>query len=552
MLSQITPRERRVAQVFFLVLAALKVAYIFRFRFDSDEAQHLHVVWGWTQGLLQYRDLFDNHMPLFHMLCAPLLALFPERPDILLFMRAAMLPLFAFSLWCTWKIGSVVFSPRVGMWAAIFAGLWRGFFFCSTEFRTDDLLTAVWMGTLVIAVCGKWSMRRAFAFGLALGMCAGVSLKTTLLAPTLFLAGVGVYFFAKNGREPVDWNVLVRRGAALGAGFAIVPGIIVTFFIARGAWTPFLYGVLGHNVIPDVDRKNAPLWWMLFFPLSLPFIWLGARWLARLPADFAITRRRVFIFLVAAFYFSLLQSFWTLITRQDYLPYHPVVFVMLTPVLLAIAQWLVALARWPQIAAPILIGAVEIALVLLGRPLTVDGTRRGIELVRDTLRLTAPQERVMDFKGETIYRHRAFFYVLEPFTFVRIRRKIIPDTIPEALVKNNVLVTVETTDRLPSQAGEFIQQHYLPVSSLRVAGQMLRPAGSEPVKFEIIVPAEYSIVAEKGEVAGLLDGSPWTGSRQLSTGLHEWRSTGETSSVAVLWTRAVERGFSPFGHAAKR
>ncbi|HVR41389.1 MAG TPA: hypothetical protein VMU84_20000, partial [Thermoanaerobaculia bacterium] len=75
-----------------LILRAL--AY-FRYRFDADEQQHLHTTWGWTAGLVQYRDYFDNHTPLFHLSTAPLLALLGERSNILLWMRAPMLVLFA-------------------------------------------------------------------------------------------------------------------------------------------------------------------------------------------------------------------------------------------------------------------------------------------------------------------------------------------------------------------------------------------------------------------------------------------------------------------------
>src|SRR5262245_48792038 len=35
------------------VILLLRVVYVFRYPIDSDEPQHLHVVWGWTQGLLQ-------------------------------------------------------------------------------------------------------------------------------------------------------------------------------------------------------------------------------------------------------------------------------------------------------------------------------------------------------------------------------------------------------------------------------------------------------------------------------------------------------------------
>jgi hypothetical protein len=85
---------------FFLLalLVALKVIYAFAFRIDSDETQHLHVVWGWVNGLLPYRDLFDNHSPLFQFICSPLFRALGERADIVIPMRLAMIPLYFFSL----------------------------------------------------------------------------------------------------------------------------------------------------------------------------------------------------------------------------------------------------------------------------------------------------------------------------------------------------------------------------------------------------------------------------------------------------------------------
>ena len=49
----------------------LRFFYIWHFRIDSDEPQHLHVVWAWANGMLPYRDVFDNHAPVFQALCAP-------------------------------------------------------------------------------------------------------------------------------------------------------------------------------------------------------------------------------------------------------------------------------------------------------------------------------------------------------------------------------------------------------------------------------------------------------------------------------------------------
>src|SRR6266849_3434662 len=100
----------------------------FRYRFDSDEPQHLHVAWGWTAGLLQYRDVFDNHAPLFHILTAPMLRLVGDRPDVLLYMRAPMLLLFALVIWSTYMVGRRLYSERVGVWAAVILSLFPIYF----------------------------------------------------------------------------------------------------------------------------------------------------------------------------------------------------------------------------------------------------------------------------------------------------------------------------------------------------------------------------------------------------------------------------------------
>ena len=92
-----------------VLILGLKIVYAHVFRVDSDEPQHLHVVWGWVHGLMPYRDVFDNHMPLFQLLCAPFLwaamKLFGERPDIVVIMRIFMIPFFAASFGPFWREG---------------------------------------------------------------------------------------------------------------------------------------------------------------------------------------------------------------------------------------------------------------------------------------------------------------------------------------------------------------------------------------------------------------------------------------------------------------
>src|SRR5437870_638452 len=154
-----------------LIAAALatRVALIFRYRFDSDEPQHLHVAWGWTHGLVQYRDVFDNHAPLFHLMAAPLVRALGERADILVILREWMMPLTVLSLVATYILGRALWSERVGRWAALVAGFGPTFLLTSTEFRADILWMATWLWALVVMLGGRPTGRRGLLAGLLLG-----------------------------------------------------------------------------------------------------------------------------------------------------------------------------------------------------------------------------------------------------------------------------------------------------------------------------------------------------------------------------------------------
>ena len=124
---------------------ALRIVYALVYRVDSDEPQHLHVVWGWAHGMVQYRDLFDNHTPLFQMACAPLFRLLGEHAWIIVPMRLAMLPFYLADVWLVYLIGRALYVQRWAVWMALASGCVPTFFLVTTEFRTDDLWTTLWL-----------------------------------------------------------------------------------------------------------------------------------------------------------------------------------------------------------------------------------------------------------------------------------------------------------------------------------------------------------------------------------------------------------------------
>ena len=256
LLAAFAQRMEIVAATLLLgALAVLHIIYAFVFRPDTDEPQHLHVVWGWTQGQLPYRDFFDNHSPFFSWLCAPLLSALGERADIVPWMRLAMLPIDAFCLLCLFRLGTRLFGRRAGLWAAIATGYWPMFFYTSSEFRPDALWAALWILALTVLLTGSPTPRRLFLFGLVIGLAFATSMKTTLLLMTLVLTGL-VVLAAGWHRVVFPPPAKLLGGAAVTvAGLVIVPGAFVAFFALHGAFRALAYCLIFHNTLSGLAQR---------------------------------------------------------------------------------------------------------------------------------------------------------------------------------------------------------------------------------------------------------------------------------------------------------
>ncbi len=521
-------------------LCALRVLFAWHLRVNTDEPQHLHVVWAWTAGLLPYRDVFDNHAPLFQFLSAPLLALIGERGDVLHWMRLAVIPWYALALWCTYRIGRTLFSREVGVWGMLLTALYPDFFVLSTQYRTDDGWAPLWLATILVAIEGQPTVRRAFAVGVLAGAAAAVSLKSLLLLLTAILAALAVLALQALARQRLPLRELARTGGALVAGFALVPGLIALGFRLAGAWDEMVYCVFVHNVVPGLGRGHQESLRLLLFPLSLPLLLaLGDR-LVRGAAEPELGAKRAFVLLAAAFYLTALLSYWPLVPRQDRLPFVPFAAIFAAAVLHRLSR-AGGGRRWPLLA-PL---TLELVLLLAYYQPWKDCTRWQVQTVGDLLRLTDRGQWVMDTKGEAIFRPRPFYYALEGITLTRMRLGLIPDDVPERLAATGTAVGI--FDRLPGADKAFAEGNYLAVTRhIRVAGQRL-PAteAGVPIDFTLAIPARYVVIDDGAAVRGTLDGTPYTGARELAAGTHRFVPAAAYAHLAVVWAQAVERGFAP-------
>jgi hypothetical protein len=554
------PGEFVAAIALLALMIVIRIVNITHYAFDSDESQHLHVIWGWARGLVQYRDLFDNHMPLFHIMFAPVFGLIGDRATILYAMRFLLLPIYFVAAWCTYQIGTSLFSRRVGVWAVILAGLYTRYHFASVEFRPDNVWASLWLLCITVLITGSLTVRRALAAGLLLGLCFGTSMKSVLFLFSIALAAPTTLLLVGRQRLGYSWSHLMLCAGAFVVSAAIVPAVVMVFFAIRGVWRDFRYCVFDFNFLARGAAEH-PLacksHLALTVIIALLIIGCFARRMTRVSEDPGLAFRRGFVLIACASYFLAFKFFWPLTRHDNDPPFYPLAAVFCSAALLAFSDGLISF-RWnPRqilrlMPLPALIAFGEIFVLLGMQPIWKDRTRAETHLLRTVLALLEPGDFVLDSKGETIFRQRCVWPVFETITQSAIQCGIIVDNTPQRCVETHTCaVATMLIKRLPRDTRRFVKRNYLPVTNnLRVAGKELKTSATNPreADFEVVISAPYEIISPDGNVSGTLDGTPYIGARFLTAGPHTFRPASISHNFTLLWAEAVGRHFTPFEH----
>ena len=546
------PGSRAVAAILVVSGVLLRLLYVLHHPVNSDEPQHLHVTWAWTHGLLPYRDVFDNHSPLFSMLMAPVLALVGERADVVVVMRLAMIPLVAAALAATWVIARRLYGATTAWWAVAMAAVFPDYLRASIEYRSDQLWSALWLWSLAALVGGPLSLTRCFVTGLLAGAALSTSMKTVATGAGLAMALVAVAL-ASSWRRPVRW--LASRLLAAIAGGVLVPALLMAYFASQGALAAMRFQMTSYNLVSGLGLWSSAPWriW-LSVPCALAFGWLAALLMRGTPG-LARGRRRALVFFAGGLYWTSVETIWPLVTHQDFLPVFPIAALALAVMALALGGRAARGVRGMpgrQLAAigvPAAVVVLLVAIVLQWEPPWRDATVEQRTTLAELLRLTRPGEFVLDYKGESIFRPRPTTLTLEEVTLELIAAGRLKDDIQARMIATATPVVTGELGRVPEGARRFIEANYLPVGRWLVAGLRLdrgnRPGGACPLALQ--VASRYVIVTARGPGRGMLDGTPVGESRFLAAGPHEYRPAPGEGAAFLLWAPAVERGFLPAG-----
>jgi Dolichyl-phosphate-mannose-protein mannosyltransferase len=513
-------------------LAALRFILILHYGFDSDEPQHMHVAWAWAHGLVQYRDVFDNHMPLFHLLASPLFLWRGEDVHLLFLARFAVVPLFVVSAVLVWRISRILHDVRTAWWTTAMVALFAPFFLGTLEFRTDDLWVVFWLAAIAAAIGSRPLDQRSWRAALLIGFAFAVSLKSTLFI--IALGGATVVTYALTARAALlPARRTIRIGGVSAAMIALPPAAVAAAFAAAGAWQPFKYGVFLHNVFPH-ERDWRMVWLIPAFFITRA----GVRHLLQSirttdDASVALGRRRLFVFLACMIFGGVLSGLWPMLSLESYLPFYPLAFIVSVPLILESS----AILGRRNVLAKACIAVELVALLAISQPWK-DNTPEEIDLVADVLSITGPGDPVMDLKGETLFRVRPYFLVIESITNRKFRLGRIADDIADTLVRSSTHVVA--TDRLPQRSRRFVHENYLPWGHVRVAGFRLLPfERDECVRVRVEVSGQYVLLGDTGPVEASVDGSVYEKSVFLRVGEHMLASRAIAQRPLLVWSGAL-------------
>ncbi len=490
-------RTERTALFVIAALLVLRAVSIFTHGVDSDEPQNLHVIYRWAAGDLPYRDVFDNHTPLLHLLLLPFAWIVGENPNVVVLARLTLIPVSFGSVALLYFLFRRLLDRPVALWALAVTLALADWSLKSIELRPDILWMFLWFAAL-LALVRPDRTPRFFLAGLLLGASAAASVKTAFLLPALAIGWAGAWALSREFRATFAWPAILRRALAAALGFAVVPGLVAAYFAGQGALDDMLYGIYAINKDPLLTDRS----WIFFVGLPLT-VGLAALFTRR--ADLRQAYRAA-VFLTAAAYTLAIIGFgpYESLAKQTFLPAYPLLIA-------AACQFVLTVRPWRDWQITLIAGSACLGLttaMLVGSPPWRDGTADQRDLLTAVLAHTSPDDHLMDLKGETIFRRRPVHLVYVGNTTREMEAGNLPAPDPALLGATATGYSIERTSSFPQTMRTFLRENYLSTEGghLRAAGKILKPSfedGKWIERLPIAVAGDYVIV-EAGQVTDTL------------------------------------------------
>ncbi len=545
---------------------------------DFDEYQHLHVAWCWTQGMVPYRDFWDNHPPLLHVALAGIQGVFGETTETIFTARATMFVLGLLVLAAAFVLARTAFDTRAGVAATALLACVQVFTEKTAEIRPDSGLIlfgllSTWLLVRVLQCgtgsqpvsahsalstqhsalgCGtgfqpvraqvqnlchtpamRWSLGCA-ASGAMFGLATLFSTKSTMLAAAL-AAGLTVLTIHQPSalRRPATWFATVWW--LIGLACVVLP--VLAYFGAVGGLANLLHFTILDNV---TYPERFPAWRWLeptwSWPMAAIFA-LGLLWVWFEPRQAASARRGARLLVVMAV--ALLVQFAVVMPAPHAQSACLSIAFLAIPggrLLAAAVGWVApphaAIRRSGMVSTCAGLGTLLAVLAgpgdsLLRIQLAHHGDaaelQRQLAFTHRLLKLTGPDDAVFSDAPWAIFRKHACFYpTLTYGVLARLQAGRMGPSMAEDLRRHGCTLVAQTHPPrpIPGKVRELIGTCFVTLEPfILVPGRRFAPQelAAGPVTFEAIAAGVHRI---EPATAVVIDGQPVTDRVVFDAGRH--------------------------------
>jgi len=529
-----------------VILIILRIYRILSLRIDSDEPQHMHIIWSWTKKIVQYRDVFDNHTPLFHILIAPFIKMVGATPYILMAGRILMIPFFIWNLILVYLISKILFNKKITLYLTFFTGFYLNYNASFVEFRPDNLWIILWLESIYYILKSKVNFYSGLILGFIIGLNSMVSLKTiAFLLPSLVLS---YFLYLVRDKRPVIeklkfwniWDLKFLLGFITG-GISIF--IFLLVFYKLNALSAFIYCTLLHNIVPGL-YKNF-LWKFIGAILSILIALFVSKRYENLSESFIF-------FMFLSFSLLAISIVYPVMERETKSVVFEMFFILIVGLILENIYYKMSSKKFFLYIS----GGYAFFILLVMTRTNCWCENRSYEKMYDSiLKLTDDFDYVMDAKGENIFRTRPYYFAFELFTKRRIKLGLIDSNqiIADLIKKKNYVIVSKYENVFPENLRNFSNSEYINVEQyIKVAGKKIaeKLLPGERIKFNIVLSGEYRVIAKGKNLEFIVDNIKIRPNQKfyLSAGTHYLViSRGKTEgSIILIISKALERGFYPF------
>jgi len=475
--------------------------------FDDDEFQHCHNAFLIWKGLIPYKDFFEHHLPLYHVLFSPLF-IFGAKPASIFLFRIISILASAGVFFILYRYLEKTQNKSIGLLCCVLLGFVPMYLFKMIEARPEPIAVLLYAGAVINTLSGRDDYKNAIFSGILSGLMVCFSQK---------------YFFAFLGIFAA-WFILKGKKTSLFffEGFIISILPLFLYLLLRGILPEFINSTVVMNL--KWRYRFSPAGYLYEAFITAGFL-IACGMAGILTEFFEPGNRKKAIAILSLIVGCFLGIIVVPVPyRQTYLP----LFIILTissGTFLKSMSILIKNQKLKMIVCIIMVFCAisNASIKIYGE---IHQTNRSDLLTMAKVDSISPQTQFFDGRCLLFYRmHTGYYGFMHHELLQMLDEEKYSNHIIEAIKRANfpVIIYDYRVKQMPAQIQNFIQQHYCAVDNSDIYMPGLRIDRTEFIngkkEFEIYVSGYYTI--------------SWTGGNLLLDGRHIEKNVSEFLDVGI-------------------